>query len=307
MTVRITVGSGAAASLGGLQTAANRYEDLQQKLSTGKQIGRPSDDPAGAVSALALRADLRRNAQFIRNTSDATGWLTAADTAYAQATDLTQKVRTLTVQGLNTGASTGDSNRAIAEQINAIREAVLKIANSQYNGRAIFAGTADVAEPFDATGTYVGNEGIVQRSIGDKDTLTINQNGIQAFGANGDNLFDLMAELSSILAGDYDPDAAPADPDSLDTKLADGLARLDTALGELSSARAASGAALQRVRAAEQTQQTNNVTLRTHLSEIEDIDLAETVVAVNTANVVYQAALQTTANIRQLSLLNFLR
>jgi flagellin-like hook-associated protein FlgL len=45
----------------------------------------------------------------------------------------------------------------------------------------------------------------------------------------------------------------------------------------------------------------------TELSQIRDIDLADMAVQLTTANAVYQSALQTTASIRQLSLMDFLR
>ena len=47
--------------------------------------------------------------------------------------------------------------------------------------------------------------------------------------------------------------------------------------------------------------------VRTSLSSIQDIELADMAVQASTANVTYQAALQTTASVRQLSLLNFLQ
>ena len=71
-------------------------------------------------------------------------------------------------------------------------------------------------------------------------------------------------------------------------------------LGRLT--RAASGAALARVQSAQTTQATNKVTIQSNLSDVQDIDLAEVAIQMNTAQVVYQASLQTTANIRQASL-----
>jgi flagellar hook-associated protein 3 FlgL len=47
--------------------------------------------------------------------------------------------------------------------------------------------------------------------------------------------------------------------------------------------------------------------MTTQLSGIEDIDPAETAIKLATANTTYQAALQTTASIGQVSLLDFLR
>lgn len=304
MSYRVTLGSSSTSSLAALQNAANRYEKLQQQLSTGNQINRPSDDPSGSVNALTLRGDLQRNAQFARNSSDAVGWLTSADSAYGQIQDLAQKARTLTVKGLNEGASTGASNMAIANEIDAIRAAAIKLANTTYKGRPIFAGTSNGTEAFNANGQYIGDEGTVSRSIGDQNTIQINQTGTAAFGQNDDdNLFAILADISEVLNTDYSGQPVGTFNDDLGPL----LSKLSVAMDDLVSAQAASGAALARVQSAQQTQQTNNITLRTHLSEIQDIDLAEVAIATNTANVVYQAALQTTANIRQMSLLDFLR
>lgn len=312
MSIRVTVGSSQAASLAGLQKSSVRLSQLQQQLSTGQQISQPSDDPAGTVRALELRGDLKLNAQYARNRADATAWLSMADTAYGQITDLVQKARTLVVQASNTGASTGDSAAAIGEQIDALREAVLKIANTTYNGRPIFGGTTSKDAAFVADGTgrivYNGDSGEVHRAIGDKNAVKISQTGAEAFGADGNNVFDLLDNLVANLASsdkEYggQPGGKPGDPSYLD----DPLASIDAALNALTSQRASSGSALQRVEAAQHTGATDKLTIRTNLSEIQDIDLAEVVVAMTTAQVVYEASLQTTANIRQLSLLNFLK
>lgn len=298
MPIRVTVGSAQAGSLAGLQAASDRLAGLQQKLSTGQQISRPSDDPAGAVRALALRGDLKQNAQFARNQSDATAWLSVADTTYGQIGDLVQKVRTLTVQAANTGASTGASATAIADQIVALREAAMKLANTTYNGRPIFGGTtgSDVAFADDGAGNvvYRGDDGAVHRLIGNKNDVKISQTGTEAFGADGSNLFDLMDSIVAALKTTGEPPSSA-------------LGELDTAIGDLTSARAASGSALQRVEAAATTGATEKITIRTNLAEIQDIDLAEVAIEMNTAQVVYEASLQTTANIRQLSLMNFLK
>lgn len=320
MSIRVTVGSASAGALTGLQSSSSRLAQLQQMLSTGNQITAPSDDPAGTVRALSLRGDLKLNAQYSRNQADATAWLSVADTTYGQVADLMQKVRTLTVQASNTGASTGDSASAIADQISSIREAIFKLANTSYNGRPIFGGTtageaAFDMDPVSGLVTYAGDTGEVYRAIGDKNDVKISQTGTDAFGTPTDGsigLFKLLDDLVHNLKtygnpqGDLgDATTAPVPDPAHD--LADPLKSLDAAINSLTSARSQSGSALQRVQAAQATGATDKITIKTNLSEIQDIDLAEVAIAMNTAQVVYQASLQTTANIRQLSLLNFLK
>lgn len=326
MTIRVTVGSASAGALAGLQTASARYADLQQQLSTGNQITKPSDDPAGTVRALELRGDLKRNAQYARSQADATGWLSVADTAYGQITDLVQKVRTLTVQASNTGASTGASATAIANEITSIREAIVKLANTSYNGQPVFGGTTiygqggttpdapfvvstravtdplyDPANPNATYVRYTGDVGSINRTIGDKNKVQINQNGTEAFGTDStgaSGLFKLLDDIVTNLTTGGTPSSAT---------MTDPLGQVDAALNTLTSARAQSGAALARVEAAQTTAATDKISIKANLSQIQDIDLAEVAIQVNTAQVVYQAALQTTANVRQLSLLNYLK
>lgn len=291
--LRVTEGSASYDSLVGLQSSAAKLASLQSKLSSGRQITTPSDDPSGTVRALQLRAEMRRSTQYAANASDAIGWLSTADTAYSQIAGLVQNARSLVVQGLNTGATSASSSNALADQIDSIRTSLIGIANSQYNGRPVFGGTTAGGVAYDPAGNYVGDTGAVARAVGPQSTVTINQDGLQVFGPPGNDLFTVLSTISTTLRTN------PA-------ALGPSLGALDTAMSRLSGAQAAEGAAYQRVQVAQAAQAAAGVTLKSELSDIQDIDIADMAIRVTTANTNYQAALQTTANIRQLSLLNFL-
>lgn len=292
--LRVTEGSASYDALVGLQSAASRLSSLQAKMSSGQQITRPSDDPAGTVRALQLRADLRRNTQYTANAGDAQAWLSTADSTYSQVVNLVQKVRTLVVQGLNTGVNSQSGANALADQVDAIRTSLISLANASYNGRPVFGGTTAGATAYDAAGNYVGDNGVVNRTVGPQATVQINQTGPQVFGPAGNDVFGLLTSISATLRTN------PAG-------LTGSLGQLDSAITRISTAQAAEGAAMQRVQIAQTAQASTSVSLQDELSGIQDIDLASMAIQVTTANTNYQAALQTTANIRQISLLNFLR
>lgn len=292
--MRVTEGSASANSLAGLQSAGSRLAVLQAKLSSGRQITRPSDDPSGTVRALQLRADLKRNSQFTANAGDALGWLSTSDTAYTQVVKLVQGARTIVLQGLNVGASGAASSAALADQVDAIRSSLINLANTTYNGRPVFGGTTAGAVAYDPAGNYVGDAGTVSRAVGPGSIVQISQSGTQVFGAPGSDVFTLLSNISATLR---------TNPGSLGPS----LAALDSAISTVSTAQATEGAAYQQVQTAQAAQTATATTVATQLSDIQDIDLAQLAVQVTTANANYQAALQTTANIRQLSLLEFLR
>lgn len=292
--LRVTDAATRNGTLDGLQAASARLSRLQAKLSSGKQITTPSDDPSGTVRALRLRADSKRNTQYAANASDAIGWMSTADSAYTQVVSLVQKARSLVVQGLNTATQSTSSANALADQIDTLRSSLINVANTTYDSRPVFGGTTSGNVAYDSAGNYVGDSGSVDRQVGEQSTVQVNQTGPQVFGTAPNDLFSLLSTISSTLR---------TNPSSLSPQ----LTALDGALASISTAQAAEGAAYQQVQSAQAVQESTSTSLASQLSDIQDIDLAQTAVQVSTANVTYQAALQTTASVRQLSLLDFLR
>jgi flagellar hook-associated protein 3 FlgL len=292
--MRVTEGSAVAAALAGVQSTSSKLAQLQSQMSSGRLITQPSDDPTGTASALALRGQLQRSNQYTANASDAIGWLSAADTAFSSTTTQLQKVRTLVLQGLNTGANTGSSNGALADQVDQIRSSLLALSNTTYSGRPLFGGTTSGSVAFDSTGAYVGDTGTVNRSIGPNSSATVNSIGTDVYGANGSNLFDVLSSISSDLR---------SNPANLNA----GLNSLDASMAKVSAAQGQEGAIYSRVQGSQTSSASTQLSLKTSLSNLQDIDLASMAVQVTTANTAYQAALATTAKVQSVSLLDFLK
>ena len=72
MQVRATQASIAARVMGGLQHNLNRMGQLQEQLSSGKLINRPSDSPAGGEAITRGNAELTRRALTTQAALDAT-------------------------------------------------------------------------------------------------------------------------------------------------------------------------------------------------------------------------------------------
>lgn len=295
LTMRVTVGSQAYANLSAIRGTSSTLASLQAHLSSGKQILQPSDDPIGTVRAMGLRGELARNDQYHANADDALAWLSTADTAYSSSVQILQNARTLVVQGLNSGANDAATDNALADQIDAARTALLQQANATYNGRPVFGGTTAAGKAYDAAGAYVGDTGSVTRAIGANTTVAVSQQGPTVFGPTDNTVFDLLSSISTALRS------------SPSTLTSGSLTALDTAISRVSSAQAAEGATYAQVQNAQTTQTATGTALTTQLSSIEDVDMAEMAIKVTSANTAYQAALQTTARIGQVSLLDFLR
>jgi len=301
INVRISERNFAQSSLGGLQYNASKLAALQSQLSSGRQITKPSDNPSGTVSALELRAQVKRIDQYAANSSDAISWLTQVDTTLSSTVTQLQQVRTLVLQASNTGTTDPATTATLSTQVQSARDALLTLANSQYLGRPVFGGTTTATAAFTASGsgtsstvTYSGDTGTVNRRIGDNTTVAINQLGTAVFGTDGSNVFDLMNTVATDIT--TNPAALSSD-----------LASLDTAIHTVSAQQAQAGSTYARIQSMQSTAGTVSTQLASQLSDLQDIDIADMAVRVSSASVAYQAALQTTANVRQTSLLDFLK
>lgn len=287
-----------------LNRADERLALTQRRLSSGKQLLRPSDDPFGVDRALRLRSELEAARQFRRNVDDGVGWTNATEAALTRITDVVQRARELLIQGGN------DSNgpvarEAIATEIDALVESLKQEANATYGGRYVLAGTATETRPYTLGGVdaYLGDAGTVARVIGSGVSVAINvtAHGLLGDGqaAADDRLLDVMRDIAEHLRG-----GTPADAEAL--RGAD-LARLDDNLDELTRVRAVVGSTANRLESAGTRLDELEESGIDLLSRVEDADMAETMVRFTTQKSAYEAALRAGANIVQNSLLDFLR
>ncbi|WP_413451452.1 flagellin [Georgenia phoenicis] len=303
------------ASLNQLQSNLSEMARLQERLTTGKVITKPSDDPAGTVDAMRLRSDQRATAQQARNAADGNSWLTTIDSALGDALTSLRNARNLTVQGSNTGSQGQMSLSAIASELRATADSLFETANTTYLGRSVFAGSSTGAaySRTDAgTFTYAENAGTpVLRQVSDTVKVRVDSTGSDVFGvdvvdANGDlvlgadgepvgmSVFSLLRHVADkVEAGDPDVGKYLTEIDS----------RMNAFLSEVGSV----GTRHKQVMQAQEALDTRKITLTNQLSSVEDADLAETIVDIQLQEVGYQAALGATSRVLQPSLLDFLR
>ncbi|GAA3448067.1 flagellar hook-associated protein FlgL [Planomonospora venezuelensis] len=292
--MRVTERSISTRVLNNLQGNISRLDDIQNRLSGGKQLSRPSDSPAGTTSALSLRSEIRTQEQYTRNTEDGLGWLGTIDTALTSASSQVNRARELALRGASTGSTDEAARRALATEIRNIRDSLIGVANTTYLGRPVFAGSASGTEAYAADGTYKGQGGEVLRTIGDNTKIAVNSDGEQVFGSGNTQLFKVLTDIADHL--ENDPSALSGD-----------LARLDTSISRMRNEVADVGARYNRVTEMRETADSRILSLKTQLSDIEDIDLPQTITELTLQQTAYQAALAATAKVVQPSLVDFLK
>jgi flagellar hook-associated protein 3 FlgL len=304
MSGRITNSMISRSVLADLNEVSQRLAKTQRKMSSGKEITRPSDDPYATSRALTMRASLESSRQYQRNVGEAIGWQDVTDVALSKVSDTVQRVRELVIQGASDSA--GKTARdALAAEIDQLVESLKQEANASYGGRYVFSGTATNVRPYTIGGadTFAGNTNPVAREIGPGVSVQVNVVAQDILGNGqgaGDGLLlDVLRDVTDHLRS-----GTVADMNSLRTT---DLKALATNLDDLSKIRATVGATTNRLETANTRLQELEESTTKLLSDVEDADMAKTMVDFSMQQSVYQSALHSGANIVQASLLDFLR
>jgi flagellar hook-associated protein 3 FlgL len=276
--------------------------ETQNQLSTGKRINSPSDDPTGAAQLVGLSESAKITAQYQDNILAALTRLELEDSALGAVGDALQRVRELTVAGLND--TNGPQERtAIAAEIRQLADEVMGLANRKDgNSQFMFAGFQVLTVPFSETApgvfTYAGDTGQRQIQVGPARQIADGDSGQAVFMdiPDGSGGFENIFATLETLASDLEANA----PNS------NSLAQIDRAMDHLLGFRATAGARLNAL----ESQRTINEAFLEQLeqtrSTVEDLDYAEAASRLSQQSVVLQAAQQAFIRVQDLNLFNFI-
>lgn len=308
--MRVTQRALAQTSLRGLNSNLSAVQKLQQQLTSGKTISRPSDNPTGTNTSMVTRQDMAGINQQARNITDGKTFLDSTDSTLQSMLNQVHRVRDLAVQALNTGATSSTALQNIATEVTGLREGLIGSANQVVQGRPIFGGVTSGTQAYDATGNYVG-VGIpggatpvtpLTRQVSDVEAIRVDLTGPEAFGipSSGKDLFAVVKNIADHITSMATSGAGPA---ALTADLGD----LDTVMNGMLTAAADVGTRASRLDNAQQVNAAAQLSLQAKLSDTEDVDLPKTIMELQMQQTGYNAALSVTAKSMQQTLLDFLR
>ncbi len=282
-----------------LQSNLEQVARVGEELASGRRLHAPSDDPVATAQALRYRRDLGLNRQYLRGVDAARARLSAVDQALGGLTDTLQRARELALQA-GSGVLGTDQMQAIGVELNQLVLHAVQLGNTSFAGQFLFAGTKTTTPPFAPTGdpnaptsvTYAGNAVAIAQDLGQGVQVRVDVPGNQAVLPAIQALIQLR---DAVTAGDATTATGPA------------LSALDGALDTVLQVRGSVGARVNRLDAIGNQLTEEQTSLEGLRSGLEDIDVADTVVRLNAARNVYEAALGAAARAIQPSLLDFLR
>jgi flagellar hook-associated protein 3 FlgL len=283
----------------GLGSALERFQREQAKVSSGKAITRWSDDPAAATSAERYRAEEADWSTYQRSGTDAQAWLSSADGALQSMSSIMIRVKQLAVSA-SSGSQTATSRAAIADEVEQLRNELRDLGNSTHLGRSLFGGFASSALATDSAGvvSYTGDGGSVQRQVSPTVTVAVNVDAKDVFGFGagaGQDVFSQLTDLANAARSGSTAALATAQG-VLEARHADvlkGLSVIGAVTNRVEVAQASGSAALQ--------------DLAGRRSQLEDVDLADAVMKLSSAQAGYTAALGAASRANLPSLADFLR
>ena len=198
------------------QQAVNQFgklteqiQDMQAKVSTGKNILKSSDDPVAAVELSAAKEQKNILDRFKRNVDSAQRRLDLADASIQQAVNVMIRISELAIQAGND--TNGVAERvAIRTEVEQLSNVMMEIANTRdAQGQSLFAGYHTNSQAFrknvDGTFEYLGDRGTHSVQISESMNVATSIDGGTAFetvdtGKGRKSTFDIISNTINAIS-----------------------------------------------------------------------------------------------------------
>jgi flagellar hook-associated protein 3 FlgL len=189
-----------------LNSSQASVQHLTEELSSGVRINSIGEDPIAAGQNVMLLNQIRQDDSFTQSANLVIGRLQVADSALGSVVSQLTKAISLAT-GANNGTRSANDVQAAALEIAGIRDEIVTLANTSYQGQYIFAGTQTASAPFStSTGTspamtsYAGDSNLTYLRLPNGQQIQLNVPGNQIF--KGPGAKDVFAALNNLIA-DY--------------------------------------------------------------------------------------------------------
>ncbi|MCL1147720.1 flagellar hook-associated protein FlgL [Shewanella marinintestina] len=294
-------------NLHSLQKSTFDISKLNEMMSTGKSILRPSDDPIGSVKVIGSQRDMAATNQYLENTESLSTSFDRSETYMSSMVELQGRMREITISASN-GSLSPEDRSAYAAEMNELLETFVDTVNAKDEaGNYLFSGNKTDTAPIgkDADGNYVYQ--------GDSNTREVQTSGSSWMTANStaaDFLFsnasaDILNQTKDFIAALEDPALAPGDA-AFDQVAIDMQTSLDDSLNSISSAITDIGGKQNTLSLVQSSHEERVLFNKEVIGETEGLDYAQATAEFNVKLTALKVTQQTFVQVSQLSLFNHL-
>jgi flagellar hook-associated protein 3 FlgL len=269
-----------------LNQSTSVEDTLTSELASGSRIASLSDDPVAVAQSTLLASSIAQDDTFVQTASGETSRLQVTDSTLGDVVSQLTTALSVAVGG-NNGTLNASNLASVAQQLSGIRDQVLSLANTSYQGQYLFGGSQGSAPPFTldtttnpATANYNGDTNVqfIQTPSGQQ--IQVNLPGSAVFGSAGSGVLGALNQLIS----DFSSGAATG-------TLTTDTGALTTALGQLSSQRSTIDSALSRLQSTSTFVQTEEGQLTIAQGNLVSADPATVASQLSSAETQHQALL----------------
>ena len=272
-----------------LNNITEELNKANEVVSTGKRINNLSDDPVGLNQVLNIKSTLSNFEQLGRNINMGKSWLATSESAMSNVQNLISDAKGLCVH-MATATTSSAARASAAEIVQNTLEEIVSLANTELNGRYVFAGSKTDTTPFSQGGIYSGDSNPFTVKIARDATVEVGSDGHATFGT----IFTTLSDLKNALEGNEVSGIQAA------------MSNLDTHFDHISNKISEIGSKMVRMEIKENIFQDLKFSNTERLSKIEDADIAEAIINLKAKELAYQAALASSAKVMQLSLVDYM-
>jgi flagellar hook-associated protein 3 FlgL len=314
--MRIATNSYTDQMLNQFSVLKSQLGNLQNQVSTGLRVQSPSDDPAAMQTTLTDLTSQATQQQYSSNISTVQSQANTVYSVLQQLQIVTSQAQTIATSSAGDATKSQTDLNNYATSVKSLIQQALQLVNTKdpATGQYLFGGTSSGQPPFvattDANGnvtgvTYQGNSSVNQTEIADGVTVGVtvpgaNSSGSGAYGLitdsrTGADLFNhLIALQTDLTAGNK---TAISGTDA--TNLAGDANNVTYQV-------AYNGNVQTQLTTAASFASNQATSLTGLITNASGADLVQTMTELSQTQTAYQAALQSSATIMQLSILNFL-
>lgn len=326
-----------------LDRITNNLQDLRYQGATGLKLNKPSDDPASIRPVLTTRTQLRQTDRYLETMGQSVDKMDAADGHLEHVENILVRVKEITINAIN-GAMSNADRTVLADEIDQMKQELLDSANAQVDGKYIFAGFEEdtipfvknpnynpdplvaVPPPYDPADSttwpylYQGDANPTELEITPGEFVEVNTTGNELFlGVSNSNWVDSSTAAAS------QPESGKIDIFAVLTRTAEAvrannvddvtgaggsmqaqMENLEIAADQNRRIRSRMGNKANRIESAMLHQEDVKIDLEQILSRYQDADAIQTFNDIVQQETAFQAALNITAKVSQISILDFM-
>lgn len=286
-------------------TTRSEISRLQQQISSGERLQKPSDDPLGSGKSVHLEKTLSELKQYERNGNYAESRLAMEEAALRGISEKLVTLRELAIRTNNDTLHAQDHKIYLQDIISAQEEITGYINSKGPNGEYLFSGSDREKKPLSDTGDYQGNFSTQAIKIGMNSTLAIGTAAANILeyetSAGTSGIFSTIESMHNLIESASNQ-AKPAD---FHTSMASMIKGFEDAHSKVESLEANVGHRLALLDSVRENNEEVKLMLSGDLNSVKSVDYADAISKLENEILSLEAMQSTYAKLNKLSLFNY--